>query len=312
MIIKEATLADIPRIVPVLKASLGEKDLPLSEEIWNFKHVDNPFGQSLVLIAVEDGEIIGVRAFMKWELHKEGEKYNCYRAVDTATHPEHQGKGVFKKLTLKAVELAKENNDNFVFNFPNEKSRPGYLKMGWEKAGKLEVAIKPSFSSFWKLNKPTNYSVEYKSSAKEVDELCESWNNRVKEKNGLYTKKSHQYLEWRYEKNPLLQYEVLATQSFYLAGCIKTRKGVKELRITECIHNNLTGLPEIKKVVRRWASKFGAQFVSFSPKLINMFSYKGQIGPILTVRELNLKQQEMNIFLKIENWNYSLGDVELF
>ncbi|MDX1718625.1 MAG: GNAT family N-acetyltransferase [Salegentibacter mishustinae] len=313
MNIREATLRDIPKIIPVLKASLGEKDLPLSEEIWNFKHVENPFGKSLVLIAVENDEIIGVRAFMRWELYKEGKKYNCFRAVDTATHPKHQGKGVFKKLTLKAVEIAKEQKDDFIFNFPNEKSRPGYLKMGWKKAGELEVALKPSFTSFWKFYKnPINYSVEYKVSPKDLDKLCYKWNKKIENRNGLYTKKSHQYLEWRFEKNPLLQYEVLATKDFYLSGCLKNRKGIKELRITECIYWNIDSLKEVKKGINRWACKFGVQFISFSPKLLTMLSYKGQIGPILTVKDLNLRSDEKDSFLEIKNWQYSLGDLELF
>jgi len=130
MEIREAKETDISEIVKVLKASLGEDQLELSEKVWHYKHIDNPFGKSIVLIAVENEKIIGVRAFMRWEWKYASNKYSALRAVDTATHPQHQGKGIFKKLTLKAVELAKSNNDNFIFNTPNEQSRPGYLKMG--------------------------------------------------------------------------------------------------------------------------------------------------------------------------------------
>lgn len=313
MEIREAKEKDIPEIVSVLKASLGEKDLLLSEEIWNFKHTDNPYGKSLVLIAVENAEIIGVRAFMKWELCRGEKKYYCYRAVDTATHPKHQGKGVFKKLTLKALELAKKNNDHFVFNFPNEQSRPGYLKMGWEQADKLEVAIKPSLSSFWKFKKsPLEYDVEYNTSPNEIDELCKKWNEKLRDSKGLYTKKSFEYLKWRYEKNPLLKYEVLATNDYYLSGSIKNHKGVKELRITECIYMNPESFKKIKKSIKEWASKFGVQFISFSPRLMNLSSYKGQLGPILTVKDLNLNTREKEEFLQLKNWEYSLGDLELF
>src|SRR5680860_587937 len=131
MIIREAKEVDIPEIVKVLRASLGEQDLPLSEGIWNYKHVKNPFGRSLVLVAEENGVIAGVRAFMCWEWQCLNKSYATYRAVDTATHPNYQGQGIFKKLTLKAIELAKEQGVQFIFNTPNEQSRPGYLKMGW-------------------------------------------------------------------------------------------------------------------------------------------------------------------------------------
>ena len=37
--------------------------------VWRWKHVDNPFGRSLVLLARDDatGEITGLRAFMAWQ-----------------------------------------------------------------------------------------------------------------------------------------------------------------------------------------------------------------------------------------------------
>ena len=146
MEIREAKETDISEIVKVLKASLGEDQLELSEKVWQYKHIYNPFGKSIVLIAVENEKIIGVRAFMRWEWQDESNKYMALRAVDTATHPQHQGKGIFKKLTLKAVDLAKSNNDNFIFNTPNEQSRPGYLKMGWKQVGKIYVGLKPSLS----------------------------------------------------------------------------------------------------------------------------------------------------------------------
>lgn len=60
--IRQALDTDIPAIIEVLKASLGESKLKKSEEIWRYKHVDNPFGKSLVLVAEENDEIIGVRA----------------------------------------------------------------------------------------------------------------------------------------------------------------------------------------------------------------------------------------------------------
>ncbi len=130
MLIREATEQDIPEILRVLKASLGETSSKKTESVWRYKHVDNPFGKSLVLVAVENDKIIGVRALMRWNWQLGNQIFSAYRAVDTATHPKHQGKGIFKKLTLRAIEMAKEQRDNFIFNTPNTQSLPGYLKMG--------------------------------------------------------------------------------------------------------------------------------------------------------------------------------------
>jgi GNAT superfamily N-acetyltransferase len=313
MDIREATPEDIPAIVEVLKASLGESDLPLSKDIWNFKHVHNPFGKSIVLVAVEGNNLAGVRAFMRWQWQKADRTYSCYRAVDTATHPKYQGKGIFKKLTLKAVELAKEEGGDFIFNTPNEMSRPGYFKMGWMEAGKLDVAISFHFFSFLKLwNSGIDYKITYKTSVDTIEALCQNWNKNF-ENESLYTAKSAGYLHWRYEKNPLQQYEVLATSDFYLAGYIKKRQKLKELRIVECIKKSRKADKEIKASIGKWASKFGAQFISYSPGITDckLFSVKGKFGPLATVRNLNLKESEKDV-LNVDKWQYSLGDLELF
>ena len=126
MRIREAEERDIPEILRVLKASLGETSSKKTEEIWRYKHLDNPFGKSLVLLAEEDSVIIGVRAFMRWQWKKNDKTYSCFRVVDTATHPEHQGKGIFKKLTLEAIKTSRNLKTGYKFN---TYSRTNYMTL---------------------------------------------------------------------------------------------------------------------------------------------------------------------------------------
>ena len=111
---------DTNSIIELLKKSLGESTIPKSEALWNWKHIKNPFGKSYILLAEENSELIGVRAFMQWKWLWKGKIYKTVRAVDTATHPEHQGKGVFKKLTLQQAEICKKDGVDFIFNTPNK------------------------------------------------------------------------------------------------------------------------------------------------------------------------------------------------
>ena len=62
-------------------------------------------------------------------------------AVDTATDPEHHGRGIFRALTTQGVERLADDGVAWVFNTPNDASRPGYLKMGWTAIGALPVSI---------------------------------------------------------------------------------------------------------------------------------------------------------------------------
>lgn len=307
MQIREATEKDIPEIVEVLKASLGEEDLLLSEEVWRYKHLENPFGKSIVLLALENEQIIGVRAFMRWKWQKGEKLYSALRAVDTATHPAHQGKGIFKKLTLQAVDIAKKEGVHFIFNTPNEKSRPGYLKMGWEQVGKIAVGLTPSLNF---LNSQSKRPINLKEIGdEEIQNLCVTWNENQKGVSHFFTPKSAAYLNWRYELNPLQEYSVLATKGLYMAAYIKKRYGLQELRIVEGISTNRGNF---KEGLKRFRKKLGGHLISFSPTLQELPGIKGNFGPVLTANSLNLITEEKSQLLSIEKWNSSLGDLELF
>src|SRR4029079_3500391 len=101
-----------------------------------WKHVDNAFGRSPMWVACDGERIAGFRAFMRWEFEGAGEVKRAVRTVDTATHPDYQGQGIFTKLTLAGLEELAAEGVDFVFNTPNDKSRPGYLKMGWHVLGR--------------------------------------------------------------------------------------------------------------------------------------------------------------------------------
>lgn len=315
MKIRKANTDDIPEIVNVLKLSLGEQDLPLSEKIWQFKHIFNPHGESIVLVALDKGIIIGVRAFMKWRWNLNNESYNTFRAVDTATHPDHQGKGVFKKLTLKAVELANENGGDFIFNTPNTQSRPGYLKMGWSDVGKLKVALRPAFNSFWRypFKWDVFYNIHYSSNNEKIELLCREWNKKCIKSNKLFTPKSAAYLRWRYEQNPLQKYEIFATDDIYLAVYLKKRGKINELRIAECIYRE-EFKPVVKRKISDFCKKFGAHVISYSPELLTLDwnLIKSNIGPNFTIRNIRMVGHEEEKIENLKEWAYSLGDLELF
>ncbi|MFV8281333.1 GNAT family N-acetyltransferase [Christiangramia marina] len=316
MDIRKATDADIPEILQVLKASLGETSSKKSEEVWRYKHIDNPFGRSLVLLAIEDSKIIGVRALMRWKWQRGDRKFSAYRAVDTATHPDHQGKGIFKKLTLKAIEIAKAEEGDFVFNTPNNQSKPGYLKMGWQTVSKLNVNLKPVNPIYW-FNSSEQFDLEVKiqSTDEELNLLLFDVNLNSSYSDQLFTPKNREFLRWRYESNPLQNYNVKATKNYYIASYVKSQGKMRELRIVEVLmKNNNKDQRDVKADIKRWIKTSGVQFISYSSRcdLNYGLSHNGNHGPELTIRKLNLDSKSEDDLLELQNWSYSLGDLELF
>ena len=121
----------------------GPADDPRFEALLGWKHAANPFGASPAWVAMEGDEVLGYRAFMRWEFTDGRRTYHAGRAVDTATHPDHQGKGIFRTLTMHGLDELRAEGVDFIFNTPNDNSRPGYLRMGWELVGTLRPGMRP-------------------------------------------------------------------------------------------------------------------------------------------------------------------------
>ena len=137
--------ADLPRVLSLLSSAMaGGPTGERTEDFFSWKHRQNWFGPSPGLVALDGERIVGVRLFLRWRLALGGETLDAVRAVDTATDPAYQRRGIFRRLTLELLErLESTERVDLVFNTPNASSRPGYLKMGWHDVGLLPIHVSP-------------------------------------------------------------------------------------------------------------------------------------------------------------------------
>ncbi|HXY94576.1 MAG TPA: GNAT family N-acetyltransferase [Acidimicrobiia bacterium] len=141
VVTRRASPTDFPDVLPLLRRALGWTDADTRYLEW--KHTANPFGVSPMWIAVAGTRVVGFRAFLRWEFcGPDGRVHVAARAVDTATDPDYQGRGIFTRLTLGALDELRAEGCEFVFNTPNRQSLPGYSKMGWEQIGRLHAAVR--------------------------------------------------------------------------------------------------------------------------------------------------------------------------
>ena len=103
--IRRAGPEDREAIITLARASLGWKEGDPNEAFFAWKHDENAFGTSPAWLSVApDGRIAGLRVFLRWRFRTpQGQTLSAVRAVDTATHPDFQGRGIFTTLTLGAL-----------------------------------------------------------------------------------------------------------------------------------------------------------------------------------------------------------------
>jgi len=312
MLLRKGTDSDLPKIISLLRISLGESIIPKSEALWKWKHENNPFGPSPVLVAEVDGEIIGVRAFLQWEFLLSGTLLKACRAVDTAIHPDFQGKGIFTKLTLTLIDQLKQEGFDLIFNTPNAASMPGYLKMGWEKWGKLPLKL--DFHLSIGKNK---HPIQPESWSK-ILHLVEQIEHLGDFSGANQTNLKPGYLKWRYLDCPLFPYYYISDyKSFLLFYRIKESKMGRELRITDLfIMEGFEKEQEIhlNKSLSYFQKLSGARFTSFSglqypdQKALNLGALPiFNAGPYVTLRKVKQDLDLQNL-----DWRWSLGDLEVF
>ena len=306
-------------IAELLSASMHQPDDDRTRGLFMWKHSANPFGESPAWVAEIDGEVVGYRAFMRWEFTDGATTYRAVRAVDTATHPDHQGKGIFRLLTLHGLEEVRADGVDFVFNTPNDQSRPGYLKMGWELVGRLPPRVRPrglrSLPRIVRGRTPAGHWGEPTDVGRRADEVFEHdagtealvVSARVP---GLQTRRSGAYMRWRYDAD-LLGYRVLTLGSDLAEGaaCFRLRRRGDALEAT--IGDLLVPGQDPATRRRLIRSVLAATRADYALVLDGSIQDRtvplpGQ-GPTLVWRSVNATQRPL-----LEDWHLTMGDIELF
>lgn len=299
---------DLAEVLEVLRAALGEPPgLHRTPELFRWKHIDNPFGRSIMLVAELDGRIAGFRAFMRWRLAApDGTVLECGRAVDTSTHPDFQRRGVFRALTEAGLERAAEEKIDLIFNTPNAKSGAGYLTMGWHEVGPIGVMVRPRPPLLWK--KRGSWEDE---SMEPLDPAALS-GVLTRPARGLRTMRTPGYLTWRFASHPTAKYLAGGGADGAAIARLSNRYGRRELVISEM------GGPQAPRAVgallRRHRPDYAVGW--FSPgSQERLQAIRAGLIPVPRLAALTLVARPVRP-LTVDtaaphSWDLALGDLEL-
>jgi GNAT superfamily N-acetyltransferase len=306
---------DEPGVLELLQASLGWVPDDDHARFFRWKHVQNAFGPSPGWVAVDPsagGRIVGYRAFLRWEFVSGGRVVRAVRAVDTATHPAYQGQGIFSRLTLHAIDELAHDGVSFVFNTPNDRSHPGYLEMGWRPVGRLPVLARPrSVSSLVRLARARTpadkWSVVSDAGRPVADVLADS---RVLEgrpagsTDELTTRRSIEYLRWRYGFEPLAYRAMVAPDGVVIFRLRRRGPALEAAVCEELVPSSALG--GLLRAVLRATGADHAVRLGGGRRVGGFVPLPGQ-GPILLWRGVAADA----VMPDSSSWRLTLGDVEL-
>ncbi|RQG98860.1 GNAT family N-acetyltransferase [Natrarchaeobius oligotrophus] len=103
-------------------------------EWFEWKYERNPYVDHVsIIVATRDDRIVGCRAFFALEMRVGDVTRVGLQPCDTMVHPDHRRQGLFSRMNERALEYYADRRPDFFFNFPNEHSKRGNLKHGWQE-----------------------------------------------------------------------------------------------------------------------------------------------------------------------------------
>jgi len=322
---RRAQADDRAAILGLCRRALGWRPDDPDEAFFKWKHDDNAFGASPSWIAEsDDGRVVGLRVLLRWRfVTSGGGVLSAVRAVDTATDPEFEGRGIFTRLTLDALPDLRDDGVDLVFNTPNDKSRPGYLKMGWGVVGRVPVVARvTSANSFGRLATARTAAELWSESVDcglaaddvfadpsrgaEVTALLES----LGRPSGLTTDRDLDFLRWRYGFEPL-RYRVFPIGDSIGDGIVvfrvRRRGQAFEAAVCDVIAPPGTAAgPALRQIGRT----SGADYLLATSRTVDSragFVPAPRLGPILTWRPVRRPGVPA-----MSSLHLTLGDLELF
>jgi GNAT superfamily N-acetyltransferase len=319
---------DTDAVLSLLQTALGSGPAgERSPAFFRWKHLENPFGRSYMLLAWEHGRVVGFRSFLRWRFEANGERVTAVRAVDTATHPDHQGRGIFRQLTMSAIDDLRSSTD-LIFNTPNDKSLPGYLKMGWQRVDDVAIRVR--------VRRPVRFLRHVRSYREprvgDDDRLGAGtdsdapWSDLAALATGdigsrLSTPRTEAYLRWRFAGCPQLRYRVVAERDTDgLAGAavyrLRPRGNLREATVVELLIR-----PEDRRrassVLRRVVRESGVDHLTCSfPRDSVQLGAASRAGFIRSPEGITLVANPLrSLALDVSSpgsWALTLGDLEVF
>lgn len=300
---RRAVPDDLPAIIDLCRIALRWSDDARNEQLFRWKHLENPFGESPMWVAESAGRLVGFRAMMQWRFRSATGVKRAVRAVDTATHPDFQRRGIFSALNQLAIDSLTTEGVDFVFNTPNAESLPGYLKQGWVELGRVSIAARPTglrgvLAMPSALGKASKWS-EPLHTGTSVDLV----HPVSLETERLSTDGSAAFFHWRYASGPVA-YRAVSDSGAGLVIRLRNRGKARELVIAHSWGTEVVVARLLKEALQASRASY-AVGTTHAPGHSIMVPLP-PIGPHLTVRSLASPAPSMNEFALL------LGDVELF
>ena len=334
-------------ILDLMMSSYGSRR---SSEHWNWKYKNNYTGKILIELAKDKEQssslVVGQYALMPLYLNYFGRKILSAQSLDTLTHPEYRGQGIFVKLASRLFDRSSKTGYELLYGFPNDQSYHGFVKkLGWDHIGDINFQARPlslkiSFAKkfpksshilkytglfpiadffyflIYPIKKPKNLKVQ---EIQKFDDNYQKFYNKMTKGNsciGVY--KSKEYMNWRYTQSKAYQYKCfvkLDSSKQWLGYVIVSMQADKGALVDWLAINN-TSESELLGFAQFWFKSQGANYIktwtipgASSEATLKKLGFLKSLKVPMIVKPLKEGFEKSKL---IHNWLIRPGDCDTF
>lgn len=288
----------------------------LSTDFWNWRFRDNVLNETTIRVVEENEKIIAHYATSPINFLVDNSTVKAALSMTTMTHPEHNGKGYFKRLAGELFTDLQTDDYAFVYGFPNLNSHFGFINsLAWQDVERIPVLQLRESLFANVLTCDTN--IEFNAIDLFTDQhflLFEQYTSNYR----IKLKRDAKYMNWRYKAHPENTYQCFGDEKSFVVYKTYNNAGSIEIDICEWIVP--ADLNYIKAVFLHILKN--PALTNSSIKAINLWL------PLNDPRHLLLEKIGINFghnltFLayrplglnpgsNISDWYYSFGDSDIY
>ena len=130
---------DLQRYCELFSACFPDAGKLGSVDYLKWLYVDNPEGEVVGFNAIEGDRLAAHYVCVPMRVNIHGASMRVLLSLNTATHPDFQGQGLFTKLAERTYEAGTTDGFHAVYGVANANSTPGFLrKLAFDLISPLE------------------------------------------------------------------------------------------------------------------------------------------------------------------------------
>lgn len=286
----------------------------MTHEEVRWRYLEHPNKDIIACFAFDNNKLIANYAASPVEMNVNGENVNAILALNTMTHPDYWGKGLFVQLANRVYDEALQKGYKFAICFPNYlANRICVSKLGWKDLYEIPTLELNLDSIQWDgfvggqadIVEDSCFQLDYSDCCSNVMGM-------------IFVNKSREYLRWRYARNPINKYTNFVVQkdnkvsSYIICKEYRERLNIIDYHIestdemenlfAKCIEH---GLALGKKLITVWA-KIGEKEHLHLEKLGFRNNY-----PITYFSVRELVETDLDIY-DYRKWTVQMGDDNVY